>query len=316
MLPHSPHLLGGAYLGWSLGANGAANVFGTAVATRMVRFLTAALLCGLFVVLGAVLEGRRGIETIGQLAQLGLASATYAASGAAIAMTLMTRLGIPSSTSQALVGAIIGIGITGAGLDLSGLPKVVACWIGTPIGALLIAIPLYRVLGYGLNRMRLTLFTQDVHLRWALTLAGCYGSYALGANNVANVTGVYYGSGLITAPHAALLGGLSIAVGVLTYGKRVMLSVGRSIVRLDAFSALIVVLAEAMVVHAYAWVGVPVSTSQAVVGAVIGVGLVKQATAISGRAVLRICLGWLLTPLIAAATALLLYFVTHLRFMP
>ncbi len=58
------HLLGGIYLGWSLGANDAANVFGTAVTSKMINFLTAALICAGFVVLGATLEGQAGIETI------------------------------------------------------------------------------------------------------------------------------------------------------------------------------------------------------------------------------------------------------------
>ena len=48
-------LTGGLFLGWSLGANDAANVFGTAVGSRMVRFTTAALICGIFVILGACL---------------------------------------------------------------------------------------------------------------------------------------------------------------------------------------------------------------------------------------------------------------------
>ena len=49
--------LGGLFLGWSLGANDAANVFGTAVGTRMVRFKTAAIVCSLFIILGAVISG-------------------------------------------------------------------------------------------------------------------------------------------------------------------------------------------------------------------------------------------------------------------
>ena len=50
-------LTSGLFLGWSLGANDAANVFGTAVATRMIRFGTAAALCSVFVILGAVFSG-------------------------------------------------------------------------------------------------------------------------------------------------------------------------------------------------------------------------------------------------------------------
>ena len=56
-------ILGGIFLGWSLGANDASNVFGSAVTSKMVRFRTAALLCAGFVLLGAWLEGAAGIKT-------------------------------------------------------------------------------------------------------------------------------------------------------------------------------------------------------------------------------------------------------------
>jgi len=310
------YLLGGVYLGWSLGANDTANVFGTAVASRMVRFSTAALLSSIFVLAGAWLEGQAGIETIRALSGQNLQSATLTSVSAAISITVMTLLRIPSSTSQAVVGSLIGIGMFGDTLNLAGLPKVVLCWVGTPIGALAVAAILYRLLGSLLNRAQLTMYSQDQLMRAGLILSGCYGAYALGANNVANVTGVYTAAGLLDVPMAVLVGGASIAVGVITYSKPVMMTVGRSIVRLDAFSALIVVLAEAITVHFYAWVGVPVSTSQAVVGAVIGVGLLKQANAIRAAVVLRIGLGWLATPLIAFAFAVALHFVTHLQYVP
>jgi inorganic phosphate transporter, PiT family len=310
------YLLGGVYLGWSLGANDTANVFGTAVASRMVRFSTAAILSSTFVLAGAWLEGQAGIETIRAMSGQSLQSATLTAVSAAISITVMTLLRIPSSTSQAVVGSLIGIGLFGDSLNLSGLPKVVLCWIGTPIGALLVAAILYRSLGALLNRAQLTMYSQDQLMRAGLVLSGCYGAYALGANNVANVTGVYTAAGLLNVQTAVLVGGASIAVGVITYSKPVMMTVGRSIMRLDAFSSLVVVLAEAITVHFYAWVGVPVSTSQAVVGAVIGVGLLKQANAIRAAVVLRICLGWLATPLIAFAFAVGLHFATHLQYVP
>ena len=91
---------------------------------------------------------------------------------------------------------------------------------------------------------------------------------------------------------------------------------GRALGRLAAFSGLIGVLGGALTVPFSAGVGVPVSPSQAVVGAVIGVGLLKQANAIRGAVVLRIGLGWLATPLIAFGFAVVLHFVTHLQYVP
>jgi PiT family inorganic phosphate transporter len=111
-----------------------------------------------------------------------------------------------------------------------------------------------------------------------------------------------------------LVAGLSIALGIVTYGKPVMMTVGRGIIRMNAFSALVVVLAEALTVHFYAVVGVPVSTSQAVVGAVIGVGLLKSVETIRVRAVFGVLSGWVATPAIAAMCSASIYFVAHLRF--
>ncbi len=312
----SPHLLGGLYMGWALGANDAANVFGTAVASRMVRFYTAAALCTVGVLAGAVLEGHEGLKTISALASSDVSGATFTAVGAAVAMTLMTWLAIPSSTSQALVGSLLAVRlIERQPIEFGRLLKVIVCWVTTPIGGLLFAVFFYKLLGKMLNRLSLDLFEEDVLLRYALVVAGSYGAYALGANNVANVTGVYYGAKMLSANAAVLVGGGAIALGVWTYSHKVMLSVGRSIVRLDAFSALVVVLSEAITVHIYAWIGVPVSTSQAVVGSVIGVGLVKQASAVRLSVVGRMALGWLATPIIAGLVSALIFVVAHLRYV-
>jgi PiT family inorganic phosphate transporter len=86
-------------------------------------------------------------------------------------------------------------------------------------------------------------------------------------------------------------------------------------VRLDAFSALVVVLAEAITMHAYTFVGVPVSASQAVVGAVLGVGIVKGINTIRRGTLINILLGWFLTPAIACSLTLVINFVVHLHYV-
>ena len=95
-----------------------------------------------------------------------------------------------------------------------------------------------------------------------------------------------------------------------------METVGRRLVRLDPFSALVVVLAEAVTVHIYTVVGVPVSTSQALIGAVIGVGLVKGIKTVSKRTLSNILIGWFLTPVVACSIAAALYFAVNLQFVP
>ena len=80
-------LLGSIFLGWSLGANNAANAFGSAVASRMLRFRTAAVLASVFVLLGALLEGEAGIETLKGLTQMNMDKAVVASVAAAVTMT-------------------------------------------------------------------------------------------------------------------------------------------------------------------------------------------------------------------------------------
>lgn len=147
-------------------------------------------------------------------------------------------------------------------------------------------------------------------------LGGIFLGWSLGANNVANVTAVFVGAGQISVWSATFIGGSSIALGILTFSRPVMETVGRKLVRLDPFSALIVVLAEAITVHFFSFVGVPVSTSQAVIGAVLGVGIVKGANTVSQRTLTNIFIGWFLTPATACLIAIALYVSVHLRYLP
>ncbi|HUU83954.1 MAG TPA: inorganic phosphate transporter [Phycisphaerae bacterium] len=295
---------GGLFLGWSLGANDAANVFGTAVAARVIRFSTAAAIAGVAVVAGACLEGGRGIETLSAVSNSGVAAAVITSVCAAVTVTVMTLLRLPVSTSQAVVGAIIGVAIVGGDPDFSGLPKIITCWVATPFGAIVVACLSYSLLGVVMNRLRISMLTRDRLLWGALVVVGAYAAYALGANNVANVTGVYYRTGTFdSTTELALIGGISIAAGVATYGRRVMTTIGADLVHLDAYAALIAIFAQGVTVHVFAKIGVPVSTSQALVGGVIGVGFMRGARGIDRNVLKNIVLGWILTPIAAGTLA-------------
>ena len=182
------------------------------------------------------------------------------------------------------VGALVVVGLLRENLDTSSLIKVVVCWVATPFGAALVTIVLYFLVGkLVLNILYPSVFLYDRGLRWLLVVSGSYGAYALGANNVANVTAPFVGPDMLSPTAACLVGSLAIALGVLTYSRSVMLTVGKDLVRLDAFTAFIAILAEAVTVHIFAEIGVPVSTSQAVVGAVLGVGILRGAKTIELR---------------------------------
>ena len=303
MLSLAP-LGGGVFLGWALGANDAANVFGTAVASRIITFRRAAILCSCAIILGALLQGNAGIDTISKLTRQTLLTVMITSGAAALTVTFMTLFRLPVSSSQAIVGAIIGIGLATNSLEIKLLQKVIICWIATPFRAMFFALIAYKVVSVFIRYIPMSMLTRDKILWGGLLIVGIYGSYALGANNVANVTGIFSGKlTRVTDQHLALIGGLSIAFGVLTYSKRIMMAVGSGIMPLDAFTSFVAVLAMSITVHIFAFIGVPVSTSQGIVGAIIGIGLIRGVRAIHLKALRNICFGWLLTPVVSLILA-------------
>ncbi len=337
-------LSSGLFLGWSLGANDAANVFGTAVASRMIKFTTAAAICSVFVIIGAVAGGSGASVTLGKLGSINtLAGAFTVALSAAFTVLIMTRLTMPVSTSQAVVGAIIGWNIfAGINTDYTVLTKIVATWIFSPILSMIFAVILYLIAKVYVRNSHLHLFRQDYRTRMALIIFGAFGSYSLGANNIANVMGVFVPSspfqtfsidGILSFSNAQqlfFLGGIAIAVGVFTYSRRVMETVGSNIYTLSPITALIVVASSSMVLFLFSsnelnsLLGfmnlpkiplVPVSSSQAVVGAVIGIGLAKGGKNIHLEVIGRISLGWISTPVISAVIAYISLFFMQNVFM-
>ncbi len=334
-------LSSGLFLGWSLGANDAANVFGTAVATRMVKFGTAAAVCGAFVIIGSVISGEGAVGTLGELgAVTALGGSFMVALAAALAVLWMTRAGLPVSVSQAIIGAILGWNVfTGSRTDVSSLMTIVSTWIVCPILAAAFAALFYVAVRFTLSRARLHILELDALTRTLLIIVGAFGAYALGANNIANVMGVFVPAfparafqlfGMFHVTHTQILlliGGVAIATGVVSYSRRVMMTIGKGLFKLTPVTALIVVLAHSVVLFLFASERlesclithglpaiplVPVSSSQAVIGAVIGIALVKGGRNIRFGVLRRVAGGWIATPVIAAVIAFLgLFFLQN-----
>lgn len=295
-------------MGWSLGANDAANAFGLGVGVRAVRYVTAVLLTAVAALLGAYISGAAGMATYSALSAQGLKSSFCIALGAGLTVTVMTWRGLPVSTTQAAVGAILGVALAaGRAVEWGVLTRIVVSWITSPLASLAIAYALHRFVSPLVEQRLAGLFWYDRTVRLGIIGIGIWGAYALGANNVANVTGVYVGAGLLTIPVAALIGGASIALGVLTFARPVMETVGERLVALGSWPALLAMAAQAAVLQAFTVVGVPVSASQAVVGAVVGIGLVKGVAAVNARQLLAIVAGWVLTPVVAGLAGYLLW---------
>ena len=329
-------LASGLLVGWSLGANDAANVFGTAVASRMVRFGTAASLSTVFIVLGVVVNGPAAMATVSDLGNVGTLPVAFTSLLAAgLIVAVMTRAGMPVSISQAIVGALIGYRLFAHGsIDASTwtlLTKIALTWAASPLLAASLAVLMYKLLAWTFRRLPMPLFVLDRWLRFGLITAGCYGAWALGGNNMANVVGVYSGLDFLAAVSIgplelsqarilALFGGAAISLGVISYSRRVILTVGRDLVKLNAMTALIAVMAQAVVVDffAHTWdfgtfvfPAIPVSTSQAMVGAVLGIGIVRGFQEVNKRLLGHIALSWVATPFAAAGLIPIYCFSGH-----
>jgi PiT family inorganic phosphate transporter len=333
-------LSSGLFLGWSLGANDAANIFGSAVGSRMLKFRTAAIIAAIFVVIGAMVQGAGASNTLGKLGSVNaLAGSFTVALSAAISVFWMTKLKFPVSTTQAIVGAIIGWNFyTGNPTDYNSLGEIASTWIFSPILGAVFSILLFLVVKKLIVKSRIHLFDLDHLIRISLILVTAFGAYSLGANNIANVVGVF----LPLAPKTDidfilfsingtqqiyLIGAMAIAAGILTYSKKVIETVGNDIIPLSFETALVVILAQSLVLFIFSsqslsniliYIGlppiplVPVSSSQVIVGSIVGIGLLKEIRNIRLNVLGGIALGWIITPLLAGLTSfILLFFVNN-----
>ncbi len=299
------YLLSGIYLGGTLGANDAANIFGTAVVTKAIKFKKAVLISIIFVIIGAGLEGAGGMETLGGLAEQTLLTAFLSSLAAALTVTLMTVLALPVSTSQAVVGAIIGGNLLTGTVDFTPLIPIVSAWILTPIGGLAISFILYKFYNNFIQQRINNLKYFEIFIRVGLVIAGAYGAYSLGANNVANVIGVFVEAGMFEPQLGGIIGGMAIGLGIF-FSRGVMETLGRRITALTPLTALITVIAHSITLYIFARIGIPVSSSQAIVGAVLGIGLVKGTNMMDLDMAKKILFGWIGTPSIAFVIGMIL----------
>jgi len=334
-------LSSGLFLGWSLGANDAPNVFGTAVGSGMLKFRTAAIVGSIFIILGAMSSGSGAASTLATLGQVdAIAGAFVVALSAAAAVYIMIQSGQPVSTSQAIVGAILGWNLfANKSTNTLVLSKIAIAWVASPMLAGLIAVVLLLLIRRLLRNRPINLFRQDAYTRLGLLLAGAFGAYSLGANNIGNVMGVFIAvspftdfsmpGGLIlnSTEQLFLLGGMAIAVGVFTYSYRIMLTIGRDLLPLTPIAAWVAVVAHSLVLFIFAsqslhdflvqWhlpapALVPVSSSQAIIGAVVGIGLLQGGSEVHWRKLGSIALGWVIAPTLAALLSFIaLFFIQN-----
>jgi len=223
-------------------------------------------------------------------------------------VTLATFFRIPVSTSQAIVGGVIGIGLAvGAEINYSKVITIAGSWVLCPILVMVLSYLLSHVMGYILRRLQYGAMLVQNAIGWLAIFSACYVAYSMGANNAGNAVGPIANLGIMPTKMLLLIGGISIAIGAATYGRKVAETVGKGITPLDIPGAFVAQISSAFGMHLFSMLGIPVSTSSAIVGAVVGVGLVKGASAIQRKTILTILLGWVFTPLLAGGSSFVLY---------
>jgi len=247
-------LLMGAAIGWSIGANDAANSLGVAVGSKVLNLKQAIILIVVFGFLGAFLQGSyvtktigRGIVPLNELDKtLSLYIAVVSAFAACAWVVLATYWKMPISTSHSIVGAVAGAGLAvNAPVKWKVLQDIFVCWIFTPIGSAILGFFIYKALQNSLYRiiprkyLRFTIATLIV-------LSGCYVAYTWGTNDVANAVGVISGTGVMSPKMCVVFGGLAIILGVMTWGYKVIETIGSEITRLLPIMALSAQLASSI----------------------------------------------------------------------
>jgi len=183
--------------------------------------------------------------------------------------------------------------------------------------AVLIYIVLRRILRRSIDETK-------VQRMISLFLIGslCFSAYSFGANDVGNATGVYVTVAqklgnmpdYITMVLLAAFGALGIAIGGLTWGRKVVATVAYRIVRLDPLSGLSAELANAFVIFFFVTLpytligyGLPISTSIASVASIIGVGLAKDRSSVNKGTIGRLVATWIATPFATSVLSMITY---------
>jgi PiT family inorganic phosphate transporter len=309
----------------------------------MLRFSTAATVFAVFVVIGAVVSGGGASHGLGQLGSVNALGGSFTvALAAAITVYGMTKLSLPVSTTQAVVGGILGWNLfSTTAINWTVLSRILGTWVACPILGAIFALLLYQLTTWIIRLTKPHVLYLDQWTRIGLLVAGALGAYSLGANNIANVVGVFVpasplrditvgGLFTLTGPqYLFLLGGMAIAAGAF-FSRRVMMTVGKEIVTVGPVGGWVVVMAHALVLFVFSSQSlqsfvmslglpriplVPVSSSQAVVGAVCGLALARGfcgVRQIKWTVLRNVAIGWVATPVIAAIISYVaLYFVQN-----
>lgn len=311
-------------IGYVLGANDAATPCDTSVGACVLTIKKAIILFCIFTALGALTQGYMVMKTIGAgiITKLDAFGAFIIVLSTSIWLIIASILGIELSITHAIIGSIIGYGVIAMGLksvNLNILYLMFISWVSSPLLSCFLSFTLYSLLLKLLNNKK-----EKFEKFFKLFLIGnlCFSAYSFGVNDIGNATGVYVtvlgikpeSLNPATALPLTLLGCIGVLIGGFTLGPRVIKTVGFKITRLDAMSGSIAELSNALTVYLFSFLpyitlgyGMPISTSLASVGAVVGIALKKGFTNNGKSTLTFLVLMWILSPAITAFLSATIY---------
>ncbi len=292
---------------FSNGWHDSANAIATVVSTRVLSPLVAVLLAGVLNVAGAFLSTAvakmvgAGIVDPGAITQGVVAAAL---SGAIIWNILTLVLGLPTSSSHALIGGLVGSALAHGGWDtvkIGGLRKVLEAMVLSPFLGFLIGLVVMTLVSRAFFRMPRGKALR-VFSRAQLVSAG-FMAFSHGANDAQKAMGIItlslLAAGQLSHPDVPLWViascGLAMGLGTAAGGWRIVRTLGMRIVKLEPVHGFAAETGAATVLLATAHLGLPVSTTHTIASSIMGVGATQRLSAVRWGVTARILVAWVFT---------------------
>jgi len=304
------------------GRNDAANSVATIVSTRVLAPRYAVAWAAFFNFIAFLFFGLHVAGTIGT----GIVAAGSitdqvvfgALMGAIVWNVGSGYVGIPSSSSHALIGGLVGAGVVHAGLHVivwTGLGKTIGAIFLAPTMGLVIALLLVLIVSWAF--LRVTPARADGIFRKVQFVSASLYSLGHGGNDAQKTMGII---AALLAAHHQLSGGFHVplwaviscngamALGTLLGGWRIVHTMGSRITRLAPVQGVCAETAGSITLFVATHFGIPVSTTQTITGAIVGVGAARRASAVRWNVAQDILIAWVLTMPAAALCGALFYF--------
>ncbi|MBS9719372.1 inorganic phosphate transporter [Tianweitania sp. BSSL-BM11] len=306
------------------GLHDAANSIATIVSTRVLRPQYAVFWAATFNFIAFLFFGLHVAETLGTGiidADTIDATVVFAALMGAIVWNVLTwRLGIPSSSSHALIGGLVGAGVAksgGGAIVWSGLLKTSAAIVLSPATGFVLALALVLIVAWVF--VRSTPFAVDRTFRILQFISASLYSLGHGGNDAQKTMGIIavllYSQGLLGdtfyVPLWVVLSCQSVlALGTLFGGWRIVHTMGSKITRLNPMQGFCAETGGAITIFMATWLGIPVSTTHTITGAIVGVGAARRVSAVRWGIAGNIVIAWVITIPVTALIAAIFYAVT------